>query len=120
MKRLRKKTLTLLEIMIVIFLITLVTGVIGYNMKGSLDRGKAFRSRMARDQLYDALHLLMAEGNDPSQLIANPRYFLTQLNLAKNPDQLLKDGWGDDFEITLTRDRRDFKITSPNANRYEN
>ena len=35
----KKRALTLLEVMIVIFLITLITGTIGYSMRGTLDKG---------------------------------------------------------------------------------
>ena len=40
----KKRALTLLEIMIVIVLIGIIGSVIGVNMKGSLDAGKAFKS----------------------------------------------------------------------------
>ena len=53
----------MLEIIIVIFLITLITGAIGYNMKGTLDRGKAFRTEQARRELHDLLLVCVAEGS---------------------------------------------------------
>ena len=115
----RKRTLTLLEIMIVICLITLITGVIGYNMKGSLDKGKVFRSRQAKDQIHDMLLLLVAEGKDPEKLAKDPIPYIAELNLAKNPAKLMKDGWGADFEISVTRDKKDFKITSANNDKYD-
>jgi type II secretory pathway pseudopilin PulG len=114
-----KRYIKLLEIMIVIFLITLITGAIGYNMKGSLDKGKAFRSIQAREQIHDMLLLLLAEGKDPETLASEPLKYLKELNLAKNPEKLMKDGWGADFKIALTRDKKDFKITSDNSSKYE-
>lgn len=118
MKR-QKRALTLLEIMIVIFLITLITGAIGYNMKGSLDKGKIFRSRQAKEQLHDMLLLMLAEGKKGEDLAQDPLKFIKELGLAKNPEKLMSDGWGAKFEITLTRDKKDFKITSENSDRYE-
>jgi type II secretory pathway pseudopilin PulG len=118
MKR-KKRTLTLLEIMIVIFLITLITGVVGYNMKGSLDKGKVFRSRQAKEQLHDMLLLLLSEGKKPEQLASEPLPYLEELNLAKNPSKLLIDGWGASFKIVVTKDKKDFKITSDNSAKYE-
>ncbi len=115
----RKSALTLLEIMIVIFLITLITGAVGYNMKGSLDKGKIFRSRQAKEQLHDMLLLLLAEGTDPQALVSRPLDHIRQLNLAKNPDKLMVDGWGAPFQVQLTRDRKDFTITSVNSAKYE-
>ena len=115
----RKSALTLLEIMIVIFLITLITGAIGYNMKGSLDKGKIFRSVQAKGQLHDMLLLLLAEGKKPEELASNPLKYIEELGLAKNPEKLMVDGWGSKFEISLTRDKKDFKITSDNIEKYE-
>ena len=44
MKIKRKSPLTIIEIMIVIFIISIVGGVMSYNMKGSLVKGRAFKN----------------------------------------------------------------------------
>lgn len=118
MKRKKKRTLTLLEIMIVIFLITLITGVIGYNMKGSLDKGKAFRTIQAKEQLHDLLLLALADGEPMATIISEPENVLRKLGLAKDPDKILKDGWGEPFEIK-TKGKSDFNIKSQNLIDYE-
>lgn len=109
----KKRALTLIEIMIVIFLITLVTGAIGYNMKGSLDKGKRFRTIQARDQLNDLLLICLDESNATAEQIAKePETYLTKSGLAKDPKNLLKDGWGELFDIKENADKNGFKITS--------
>lgn len=109
----KKRALTLIEIMIVIFLITLVTGAIGYNMKGSLDKGKRFRTMQARDQLRDLLLICLDETKKTAEEIAKePERYLTESGLAKDPKSLVKDGWGEDFDIKVTPDKNGFKITS--------
>lgn len=118
MKRRIKRTLTLLEIMIVIFLITLITGVIGYNMKGSLDKGKAFRTTQAQAQLHDMLLLALSDGEPMTKILETPATVLKNLGLAKDPDKLLKDGWGEPFVITANG-RSDFRIKSQNLTDYE-
>ncbi|HEV7737380.1 MAG TPA: type II secretion system protein [Chlamydiales bacterium] len=118
MKRRIKRTLTLLEIMIVIFLITLITGVIGYNMKGSLDKGKAFRTVQAQAQLHDMLLLALSDGEPMTKILENPASILKSLGLAKDPDKLLKDGWGEAFAITANG-KSDFRIKSQNLAEYE-
>ncbi len=67
MKR-KKRAFSLLEVMVVIFLITLITGAIGYNMKGTLDKGRAFRTEQAKTQLHDLLLICIEEGIDPDEL----------------------------------------------------
>jgi Tfp pilus assembly protein PilE len=113
-KNMKKRALTLIEIMIVIFLITLITGAIGYNMKGSMDKGKEFRTKQAHAQLHDLLLICLEEGTDPNKLAENPTYYIRELGLAKNPDKILQDGWNNSFEIKLTASKKDFEITTKN------
>lgn len=113
-----KRTLTLIEMMIVILLITLVTGVIGYNMKGALDRGKAFRTETARERLADLLTLISSEqpewsvvrlaGLDPTELGEK----LAKTGLVRNPDEVLKDGWGHYFRLEPSSDKKSIRIVS--------
>lgn len=114
----KKRALTLLEIMIVIFLVTLITGVIGYNMKGSLDKGKAFRTEQAVEQLHDLLLICLSEKGDAEAIAKGPLKYLEELELAKNPKTLLVDGWKQDFEIKVINNKSDFKIVSKGLNNY--
>ncbi len=109
----------MLEIMIVICLITLITGVIGYNMKGSLDKGKAFRTEQARDQLHDMLLLALSDGKRIDDILANPKEVLIKLGLARDPDNLLKDGWNQPFSIRANRAKTDFVIISRRLTDYQ-
>ncbi len=108
----------MLEIMIVIFLITLITGAIGYNMKGTLDRGRAFRTEQAKAQLHDLLLICMEEGVKPDELAKEPAANLKKYNLAKNSEKIVQDGWGSNFVIQYIQSKNDFKITSPAYDRY--
>jgi len=118
MKR-RKRALSLLEIMIVIFLITLITGAIGYNMKGTLDRGRAFRTEQAKVQLHDLLLICLEEGVKPDELAKDPATYLKKYNLAKNSEKLVQDGWGSQFAIQYNQNKNDFKITSASYDKYK-
>jgi len=116
----KKKALTLLEIMIVIFLITLITAVVGYNMKGSLDKGKAFRTEQAKSQLQDMLLLALSEGLSMDTILNDPKYALHKVGIARDPDGLLKDGWGVLFSIKSNQSKSDFIIHSDNLINYRN
>ena len=61
MKKIKRRYITLIEIMIVMFLIALITGVVAYNYRGSLDEGKAFKTRAAIDKLETILNLKVSE-----------------------------------------------------------
>lgn len=97
--RRKKRALTLLEIMIVIVLIGLIGSVIGFNMKGSLDEGRAFKTRQARDQIKDILMLEVARGTPIDEVIQQRELYLANSGLVKNPRSFLKDGWGQEFVI---------------------
>ena len=114
----KKRALTLLEIIIVIFLITLITGAIGYSMKGTLDKGKVFRTEQAIEQLRDLLLMCLAEGESPEALIKDPGEVLSRYGLAKNPKKIIEDGWGKRLSIVLSREKNDFEITSKALTEY--
>ncbi len=114
----KKRPLTLLEIMIVIFLITLITGAIGYNMLGTLDRGRVFRTNQAKEQLHDLLLICLADKGDAEAISKNPLHYLKELGLSKDPENLIKDGWKHPFVIKATRDKSDFEIRSEGLDKY--
>lgn len=98
--RKKKQTITLLEIMIVIFLIGLIGSVVGYNVKGSMEEGKAFRSEQGQTQIEDILSLETSDGTPVDEIVNNPEFFLRRSGLCKDPTKMLKDGWGEPYEIT--------------------
>lgn len=113
----KKRPITLLEIMIVIFLISLIGSVIGYNMKGSLDKGKAFKTEQAISQLEDIFQLEAAKGMLSHKEIAEQaESVLENSGLIKQPSELLKDGWGNPFIIKATAEG--FKIYSKKYDDY--
>jgi len=113
----KKRAFTLLEIMIVIFLIGLIGSIIGYNMKGSLDEGKAFKTEQAILQIKDLLELEIAKGSTGSDIEENPADFLKATGVVKNPEKLLKDGWGNPLRIRVLVDG-DVKVSSNALNAY--
>lgn len=97
----KRRCITLIEIMIVMFLIALIAGVITYNYRGSLDEGKAFKTKAAIDKVETILNLSVAD--DPSLMdhISSEWVKVIQTSpLVKNPDDLIKDGWGNPFQVS--------------------
>ena len=58
----KRYPITLLEVMIVILLIGLIGGVLSYNLKGTLDRGKKFRTEEGMKRLKEILELEIERG----------------------------------------------------------
>jgi type II secretory pathway pseudopilin PulG len=117
MKR-RKKPLTLLEIMIVIFLIGLIGSVIGYNMKGSLDEGKAFKSEQGMAQIRDILLLEVAKGKPREDVINNAEKYLKRSGIVKDVSKMIKDGWGEKFKIQPSGNS-DIKVVSEKYTKFK-
>lgn len=120
MKR-KRHPITLLEVMIVILLIGLIGGVLSYNLKGTLDRGKKFRTEEGIKRLHEILDFQMAEGSyKPSDFVGangstNLHKCVTDSKLIPegNIEKLLKDGWGEPYQFSLKDDT--LEITSSHS-----
>lgn len=87
--------------MIVMFLIALIAGVITYNYRGSLDEGKAFKTKAAIDKIETILNLSVAEEPELMDHIGSEWVKIIQSSpLVKNPNDLIKDGWGIPFQVS--------------------
>ena len=111
MKIKRKSPLTIIEIMIVIFIISIVGGVMTHNMKGSLIKGRAFKTEAASREAYDILSLQHASGSSLKEIIEDPAKILKASGLVKTTKKLLQDGWGKDFKI-IAMENDDFILYS--------
>lgn len=115
----KKRALSLLEIIIVIFLITLITGAVGYSMKGTLDKGRVFRTEQGIDQLKDLFLMCLAEGETAEDILRDPAGIIKKYGLAKNPEKIIEDGWGKKFDIAIEKGKNDFRISSENLKNYK-
>ncbi len=113
----KKRAITLLEMMIVIFIIGIIGSVVGYSMKGSLNEGRAFKSEQGSKQVYDLLMLSIANGRSLSQVIKAPETYLSETGLASNPKKMIKDGWNQKFVIRKIGDN-DMIIYSSEWHKY--
>jgi len=104
--------LTLLEVMVVISLITLILGVLGYNMKNVLNKGKIFRTEQAMERLHNVFDLEIARGKTPEQVLADRKNIVDESGFGKKADDLLKDAWNEDFTFSLINRNQDIKSTS--------
>lgn len=104
-----------MEIMIVIFLIGLIGSVIGYNMKGSIDEGRNFKTDQMASQIREILLLEIAQGADVTDMVKDPLKYVTRTGLLKSSD--LNDGWGQPFKITIQGE--DVIVFSARAETYK-
>ena len=117
----KKYTITLLEVMIVIFIIGSIGSVLGFNMRGSLDKGRAFKTKEALSKIYEIVQLQQAQGFslDPTSQEALEKSVvecLKQSELVRKPSALIKDGWGITFHFDF--DGEEFSISSAKYDAY--
>lgn len=103
LKKRRKRAMTLLEIMIVIFIIGIISSVIGYNMKGSLSKAKAFKTVEGMKKILEIFELELAQGSTTLEEIAEvPEEVLDQSGLVASGHDLFKDGWGQRYQLKIS------------------
>lgn len=102
MKKFKKRMITLIEIMIVMFLIALVMGVLAYNYRGSMDEGKAFKTRAAIEKVETILNLAVSENPEKLNSISSDwQNIVRNSPLVSNTNALLVDGWGSPFQVNV-------------------
>lgn len=105
LRNLRKRFITLVEMMIVMFLIAMITGVIAYNYTGSLEEGKAFKTTAGMNKIRDVLGLYYATNPDEmTNVSAEWKRILAGSQMVKNAKELEKDGWGGDYQVDMNND----------------
>lgn len=98
----KRRNVTLIEMMIVMFLIALITGVIAYNYRGSLDEGKAFKTQQAISRIENILNLKLAEDPSLADSIEHEwKGIVTNSPMVQNPSAFMKDGWGGEYRVTI-------------------
>jgi general secretion pathway protein G len=115
----KKRAMTLLEIMIVIFIIGIISSVIGYNMKGSLEKAKAFKTGEGIKKIKEIFELELAQGStNLNEIITQPAKVLQNSGLVTNAKDMLKDGWGVAYSITASP-RGMIQVKSAAYDRYK-
>ncbi len=115
MHKLKRRCVTLIEMMIVMFLIALIIGAVAYKYQGSLEEGKAFKTKVGMEKLSTILTLIAS--NDPSFDIDKWDEYVQRSPLVSNANDLIYDGWGKKYSHRLT-DKGEIEIYSERYTDY--
>src|SRR5688572_19597984 len=86
-----KRYITLIEMMVVIFIIGLIVSVVGFRYQGGLEKGKAFKTETSIDKVETILTLHIAENPSLSDSIAsNWQDIIKRDPLVKDANALIK------------------------------
>ena len=114
-----KRHITLVEMMVVIFIIGLIVSVIGFRYQGGLEKGKAFKTETSVDKVETILNLQVAE--NPSLIDGIERDWKELIKrdpLVKDPAALIKDGWGEELQVSVDNNRN-IHVRSRNLDNYK-
>lgn len=119
-KKLRRRNLTIMELLIVITIIGIIIGALAYNYTGVLDKGKAFKTRTSIEKIKTILSLRIAENPESAgDIIGRWQDVITNSPLVKDPKDLLRDGWGYEYRVEVDSMTGEVTVTSEGLRRYE-
>src|ERR1700722_2267387 len=102
MQLINRRYITLIEIMIVMFLIALITGALAYRFGGALEKGYAFKTKANIERLEAVLNLAVAENPSLMQDISSRWEDIVDTSpIVKDPNTLKRDGWGNPFDVSV-------------------
>lgn len=109
----------MIEIMIVMFLIALITGVLAYNYQGSLEEGKVFKTKVGIDRIETILNLAITQNpNLTNEVSSRWKEIVAASPLVQNPNELVRDGWGNEYKVDVDNDGK-IIVTSEGLRNYE-
>lgn len=112
----KKKSFTLVELMVVIVIIGLIGSVVTYNVRGSLEKGKRFKTEQAAKMIHDVVDMEVATGlKSLKDFEKSPAKFLKDSGMVKDAKMILKDGWGAPFHFDISEEGA-LVISSPHYN----
>lgn len=115
----KRRMITLIEIMIVMFLIALITGVLAYNYQGSLEEGKVFKTKVGMERVETILNLAVSQQPQLlDDISSNWKGLIEKSPLVQNAKDLEKDGWGYDYRVEKDNDGR-ITVISEGLRNYE-
>lgn len=100
----KKRAVTLIEVMIVILLIGLIGGALAYNMRGSLDEGRIFKSQQNKERIEQILLLEEAKGDLSAEQIAEKWEDIVVDSPLGGGKKTIVDGWNKPFDVSYNQE----------------
>ena len=113
MYKITKRCITLIEIMIVMFLISLIIGILAYNYQGSLEKGKIFKTEAGIEKVRTILTLDISEHPEHERdLSTRWKEYLNASPYVQKADDLAKDGWGVYYHVNYNESTNNIEVKS--------
>ncbi|ADI39246.1 putative general secretion pathway protein G [Waddlia chondrophila 2032/99] len=98
----KRRYITLIEMIIVITLIGIIMGALAWRYTGALDKGRAFKTETGMARLETILNLAVAERPGLIDDIDSEwKKLVEKSSLVDDPNKLIYDGWGDEYDVSV-------------------
>lgn len=121
MKSYIRRSVTLIEIIIVMILIATITGTLAISYRGSLEKGYAFKTEQGMRKIEAILNIYFAENPDQMAECGNIDWekVVADSPLVKGEDKSVYcDGWGQKYDVKMNPDSNGVNI-SVRSGRYD-
>lgn len=122
----KRRSVTLVEMIIVMILIATITGALAYNYRGTLEKGKAFKTEQLIKKIETIVILHLTTNPEDKDKLFSDESFQRQVirnspiapNLKPGEDPLL-GGWGEQIVISEGSGEDLVKVTSSALDKYK-
>lgn len=108
MKTYARRSVTLIEIIIVMILIATITGTLAVNFRSSLEKGYAFKTEQGMHKIEGILNIYYAEHPEEMQNCGTLDWtkIVMESPLVRQGDtSVLYDGWGTRYDVKMELDQ---------------
>ncbi|NGX53562.1 MAG: hypothetical protein K1000chlam4_00274 [Chlamydiae bacterium] len=116
MRKKKKRAVTLIEIMIVIMLISLIGGALAFNMRGSMDQGRAFKTDQNIARVRDILLMATVDDDLTTDYVVTHWENIVEKSAIVDGKKVVFDGWKDKLNVAASGD--DIVVTSTKLDKY--
>jgi len=111
-KKYKKRSITLIEILVVMSLIAIITGALAYNYQGAIEKGKAFKTEETIKRMETILSIELSEKSDEiddiknhwqQRVIKSPMWGGAKKTKDGQDITEIFDGWGGKISMKFER-----------------
>lgn len=116
MKKLRKRSLTLVEMLIVIALIGIIASALAVNLGGGLRKGQEFKTQQGKKKIKNMLYYEISQQMLSPKEAADQWQEIIENSSLRDKDSaledLIQDGWGEEYEVVYDEDKDEIVVYS--------
>lgn len=115
-QKIKRRYLTLIEMLIVIALIGIVASALAVNLGGGLRKGQEFKTQQGKKKIKNMLYYEITQNMlDPKEAVDQWQEIVENSSLRDRDvaiEEMIQDGWGEEYEVVYDEEHDDIVIYS--------